>query len=429
MISMLESLLLFIFVVIATGETSTVYLVVTSGTCNSNKLAYITSTEECEAAAIQVGWSDTTARHDGTGSSYPPGCYTRGRYAVGGNTQFNTVTTSTVQCSGTWASACLCSFIAPYCSHGDGATPNSAPCICGNKACTSFAGLFCYTLGNKCSKSVIPACTSDANTPVGGVCDCGTAECQPGFFCDAANNVCNPSPSCAITDGSAANLEACMCGNSDCTEATGLYCDVSNNICSGPPCDITDGFAANSELCECGLVTCTNDTGLFCYGPENVCADFAHPRRIGTEVGPVCPHDDGTTDNAGSVTYNVGRCKCGNKACTSNSDGQGTGMVCTAASNTCSRPQACTNTDGSAHISAACACGTVDCAGGEYCWEYHSRCAQLPSCAIADGSAVNSADCACVTIDCKGGEYCLYGTEDWLTQWGICKESSVGPLC
>jgi len=157
--------------------------------------------------------------------------------------------------------------------------------------------------------------------------------------------------------------------------------------------------------------------------------DFAHPRRIGTEVGPVCPHDDGTTDNAGSVTYNVGWCKCGNKVCTSNSDGQGTGMVCTAASNTCSRPQACTNTDFSAHNSAACACGTVDCAGGEYCWEYHSRCAQFPHCAVTDGSAPNSAECACGTADCKVGEYCYYGTEDWLTQWGLCRDSSDGQLC
>ena len=535
------------------GPYSDAYFIVTSGTCASNGYGYIEDAAACEAAAGQVGWSDTTA---GTSSwtSYPRGCWDTSSSTSGGGLIFNTNTASTESCDYSSSQACLCAFTAAVCPHHDGATANPGPCICGaSGGCTSATGFFCDTSNNDRCSQFATCSNTDGSTANSADCACGTTDCDgtTGFFCFADENRCDFVPcvntngmvvnsktctcgnadckdeklfcdtsnndrcssthKCANTNGMVVNEDNCACGTADCTTDTGLFCDKSKSHCDNfPYCANTNGSTVNSADCTCGPAVCDASSGRFCYAPENLCMDFAHPRRIGkfvtsgkctdygydvitnvetctwtarvmgrralhlspaesvssstrpygcyepswgglvfnpntgtsgscesypsagclcTVTGPACPHDDGTTDNAGSVTYNVGWCKCGNKVCTSNSHGQCTGMVCTAASNTCSRPQACTNTDGSAVNSAACACGAVDCAGGDYCWESHSRCAQIPRCAVTDGSAPNSAECACVTIDCKGGEYCLYGTEDWLTQWGICKESSVGPLC
>jgi len=454
------------------GPYSNAYLIVTSGTCASNGYGYIEDAATCGAAAGQVGWAlspDTGAALTYSGLSFPRGCWNSENRVV----HFTTNTASTRSCDYSGAEACLCAITAGVCPHHDGATANPVPCICGaSGGCTSATGFFCDTSNNDRCSQFATCSNTDGTTANSADCACGTANCDgtTGFFCFADENRCDFVP-CVNTNGMVVNSKTCTCGNADCKDEK-LFCDTSNNDrCSSThKCANTNGMVVNEDNCACGTADCTTDTGLFCdkskshcnnflycantngstvnsadctcgtavcdassgrfcYAPENLCMDFAHPRRIGTEVGPVCPHDDGTTDNAGSVTYNVGWCKCGNKVCTSNSDGQGTGMVCTAASNTCSRPQACTNTDFSAHNSAACACGTVDCAGGEYCWEYHSRCAQFPHCAVTDGSAPNSAECACGTADCKVGEYCYYGTEDWLTQWGLCRDSSDGQLC
>ena len=449
------------------GPYSNAYAIVTSGTCASNGYVYIEDAATCGAVAGQVGWSDTTpfpTHH----ASYPRGCGMEF-----GSLYFSTSTSSTRSCDYGWLEACLCAITAAVCPHHDGGTANPAACICGaSVGCTSATGFFCDTSNNNRCSQFATCSNTDGTTANSADCACGTANCDgtTGFFCFADENRCDFVPcvntngmvvnsktctcgnadckdeklfcdtsnndrcssthKCANTNGMVVNEDNCACGTADCTTDTGLFCDKSKSQCVNfPYCANTNGSPVNSADCTCGTAVCDASSGRFCYAPENLCMDFAHPRRIGTEVGPVCPHDDGTTDNAGSVTYNVGWCKCGNKVCTSNSDGQGTGMVCTAASNTCSRPQACTNTDGSAHISAACACGTVDCAGGEYCWEYHSRCSQFPRCAVTDGSAPNSAECACVSTDCKGGEYCYYRTEDWLTQWGLCRDSSDGQLC
>ena len=125
---------------------------------------------------------------------------------------------------------------------------------------------------------------------------------------------------------------------------------------------------------------------------------------------------------------NAATCICGDSGVCMGSGARSTGMVCDAETSTCSRPTNCLNTDGLVKNAASCACGSADCASEEYCIAHVNGCSQYAQCSVTDGSDVASVDCACGSVDCKAGDYCHYGTEDWLTQWGVCKESD-GQLC
>ena len=96
--------------------------------------------------------------------------------------------------------ACLCSFSAPACLHDRGALINSGPCICG----------------------AVGACTSDT-----------------GLFCDAVLNGndghCSSFPKCANTNGTSSNAANCACGEANCDENTGRFCDVSQSLCAQFP--------------------------------------------------------------------------------------------------------------------------------------------------------------------------------------------------
>ena len=78
-------------------------------------------------------------------------------------------------CQNRTKSACLCAaFTGPACPHGDGATANPAPCVCGNTACTSSTGLFCNA----------GSCSTKAST-VGGFTEHPADVCKPLTPCAA----------------------------------------------------------------------------------------------------------------------------------------------------------------------------------------------------------------------------------------------------
>jgi hypothetical protein len=176
----------------------------------------------------------------------------------------------------------------------------------------------------------------------------------------------------------------------------------------------------NANECSCGNTECTSATGLFCYSPHNICADYANPRKIGAFTAPKCPQSDGV---------NTSPCVCGDSGACTGSGAANTGLVCDAETSTCSRPDSCSKTDGLVKNAASCACGSVDCASEEYCRARLNGCSQYAPCSVTNGSDVVSVDCWCGSVNCKTGEYCHYGTEDWLTQWGLCRNSSDSQLC
>ena len=133
----------------------------TSGTCADKGYGWIEDAATCEAAAGQVGWSDTTADAV-SDSDYPQGCSTQNN---GGVLYFNTHTSSTRSCDYSYSKACLCAFAGPDCAHDDGTTANPGPCVCGTSGtyCSSATGLVCDTSNNdRCS--AVPTCTTTTPT-------------------------------------------------------------------------------------------------------------------------------------------------------------------------------------------------------------------------------------------------------------------------
>ena len=106
----------------------------------------------CEAAARSVGLDAVTA-HVFSSSSYPPGCFF---HAAGASRilHYNTLSTSTAPCnsagSAFGADFCLC-VAAPDCTETNGATENTATCMCGGMGCTAASGRFCTSSTSTCS--------------------------------------------------------------------------------------------------------------------------------------------------------------------------------------------------------------------------------------------------------------------------------------
>jgi hypothetical protein len=116
-------------------------------------------------------------------------------------------------------------------------------------------------------------------------------------FAKTGFKICYEAPfsNCIVTNGSMANTNGCVCGTTECTDSTGLFCDVSSNNCStGPPCSITDGRTANSNACTCGTTGCTTSTGLFCK--SNFCAPVAFGSDPIPDYGT---YDDGSNRSCG----------------------------------------------------------------------------------------------------------------------------------
>ena len=129
-----------------------VYPIVTSGMCTGNGYEWIADAATCQAAAGQVGWSDTVASIT-SWSGFPRGCFDQRSSSSGGNLKFNTNPSSTGYCGSSNSEACLCAaFTAPACTHDNGTTVNPNHCVCGaSGACTSATGLFCASSLNACA--------------------------------------------------------------------------------------------------------------------------------------------------------------------------------------------------------------------------------------------------------------------------------------
>ena len=148
----------------------------------------ITSKEECGRAAVRAGleWSFSPEVSVATDAYFPPGCF----WVQDGYPRFNTLTTTAAGCSAHSSEYCLCwASELLSCANTDASVANAVPaCLCG-------------TLLNTAT------CASDT-----------------GLWCLSSFNICGQHHACSVTDGSAENDDACMCGVETCTETTGLIC-------------------------------------------------------------------------------------------------------------------------------------------------------------------------------------------------------------
>ena len=262
----------------------------------------------CEAAAVSMGISDTSATV--ISSKYlPPGCVveneskdealhflyfntdtgtrTYNRYSkswrlvpcgIGSNwncKESSKCAQSTTHRARKVAQNCICAN-GPFCSETDGTTANSAGCICGVSPCTATTGLFCVqhkkqeeVQRSECLHSAISACSNINGTSTNSLpCLCGTKTCtsSTGLFCLASLSTCNTKIMCSVTDGSAVNSGSCACGTSDCDSSTGLFCDVHQNrsrCLATRVCPNEDGLEPNAATCKCGP-TDSCDANTFC---------------------------------------------------------------------------------------------------------------------------------------------------------------------
>ena len=124
----------------------------------------------CEAAARGMGLDVVTANVFSS-SSYPPGCFF---HAAGASRilHYNTLSTSTAPCNSAGspfgADFCLC-VAAPDCTHTNGATENTATCMCGGTGCTTASGRFCTSSTSTCSSGDFAPAPAPAPAPASSV--------------------------------------------------------------------------------------------------------------------------------------------------------------------------------------------------------------------------------------------------------------------
>ena len=159
--------------------------------------------------------------------------------------------------------------------------------------------------------------------------------------------LCVLVPDCTHTNGATSNTDACLCGGTECTAASGLFCTASTNTCSPyASCTVGDGSTVNSDSCACGTNDCTAATGLFC---EQTRAVLMHHALLVMVVLLIL------------IVVLVVRMIALLP------------LVCFVNTNTCSPYASCTVGDGSSANSDSCACGTNDCtaATGLFCEHKH----------------------------------------------------------
>ena len=404
------------------GSHTDVYLIVTSGTCQSNGYNLIPDAATCGLAAAAVGWSDTSVNWPFSyfRDNFPGGCLDFQSAVTGGNLKFNTFYGGGGSCNDGSSKACLCSITVPTCPIADGSVANVDSCLCGNTICNEGAGLYCDAATSKCKPYPIVSCSNiDATESNAANCVCGSTDCDEasGLFCDASRNSCHIVPLCTNTVGIAANTASCACGTVNCDAGTGLYCSTSLNQCSltnyfskggieAEICVEQNGLVINNQPCFCGSNTqyCTLTTGLVCDGSSSTC-----------NMIPACANTNGRVANIDSGTS----CSCGTATCDADSG------FCDISKNQCDSLPYCVNTDGRLPNTGDCKCGTTTCNNSSpYCLLENGQCANrvIPECTIADGTAVNEDNCACGENDCTGltGLFCDTNNNDRCTPIEAC---------
>jgi hypothetical protein len=118
-----------------------------------------------------------------------------------------------------------------------------------------------------------------------GCCDAGTYMAQPELnpfvkatACqDCSSSAYNPNenakltcalPTCAVTDGSAANVNPCACGTIECSTSNGLFCLESQSKC-GKVTGCPGFYPADSAALLSAKSSCLSET------PDGSCPTFA----------------------------------------------------------------------------------------------------------------------------------------------------------
>ena len=391
----------------------------------------------CDEAALRMGLGNSVPVQHLSSQSHPTGCFWEADENV---VSFNAAS-SAVACTSGFV--CLC-FVAPACEHTDGDKANAGP-----------------------------------------YCRCGTALCDglTGFACQSSTSTCFPA-NCPISDGSSENTGKCICGEEECTQASGLLC--FSTIGSGS-CRQTSRGPFGYPLLETGK--CTDVVGQQFIGSKILCELAAsrlglvidHTATVESrgDIPPGCLwHSGGLTgskerngggggsdywvwyDSVPSMYFNTNTASTGscddaqNDICVcisgydcANIDGSAgndnvclcgsalcddlTGLYCDAPSSTCSGGDACTNVNAASPNVKDCVCGngaaSCNSLTGRYCYATQSQCGTADTfsrlCAVRNGSSLNAAACQCGANECTQGTGLICYDEV-----SSCRHSNPGPF-
>ena len=244
----------------------------------------------------------------------------------------------------------------------------ASPCRECEGGCRDNAGcegdLMCWFRSS--SDSLVPGCHRGGSGDKGEFSYCYSPTTpQQGLYCLEDESRCSNMavPRCRSEDGALVNEAiACTCGDTECTEMTGLYCNAPLSACSAtpPPCAVIDGSAPNEHACTCESRSCDATTGLFCFASSSTCSKV-----------PQCS----VTDNSEA---NTGECVCGiGNSC----DAAVTGLYCNASAPNqnmrCSKGAPCTSISGESPNIRDCVCGASHCVAdvtGLFCYSAYSQC-------------------------------------------------------
>ena len=143
-------------------------------------------------------------------------------------------------------------------------------------------------------------------------------DCDVGQFSDQEGSVTCNFPTCTNTVGSVALTEDCQCGSAHCS--VGLFCNTSSNRCDARPfklCKGVSGFIAvpASESCKCGELDCQSGEYCVLNSDNNACRSV---------LALSCFPTNGLAPDRSNQNCQCGTTTCNQEVCVIDSTGSGT---------------------------------------------------------------------------------------------------------
>ena len=269
-------------------------------------------------------------------------------------------------------------------------------------------------------------------------------DCPAGTYANGTATVCDscPSDTYSIAGASSCPFDATSCpagtyasGTAACDSCpSGTYSIAGASSC---PFDATScpagTYASGTAACD----SCPS--GTYSIAGASSCPFDATSCPAGTYA-----NGNAACDSCGAGKYNDLTSQTSQTSCKDDCNAQGdyikadksaclscpTGQYAIG-TNTCTHPPECADSTGLVANSGVCKCGTTWCDedSGYYCNQMLNSCSLHDNCVVTNGTVATDATCACGSVDCAVGEYCRFRTENWLSQWGQCSNSSEGQAC
>ena len=222
---------------------------ITTGTCASHGYGVITSTAECEAAAVALGWSDVdVSGSTGSWSFRPPGC---SQYSDG-QLLYNTLTTSTTSCSSSYKCACQKSLVAATADNSVAITANSAAVAANTAALNGFVSITTGTCASHGYGVITTAAECEAAAVALGLSDLDVGGSKGSWTPYA--------PGCYLYDGGHLCYNTLTTSTVSCSSNFNCACQTPSLVAANSAALNDGGFGIDTGTCAShgyGVITST----------------------------------------------------------------------------------------------------------------------------------------------------------------------------